>query len=473
MATLSNTPRQALHLTLERRKSYSFIVQVLNADSTALNLAGCSLRLTVKRSEWDTDNFDTTAMVQNKEALVTDVASGQGVFYLQAAELDWDPGEYYHTITLTTEAGFSVVIAKGLFTLLANTDSTAMQDFYEGGTATAAAEIQLRGQDTVRIVASTLTQSLMTNNIIQGTGRPDQSSTLDAVTLSLVTGAAVGQFFLSKDGNYQGLWIWQLMPNKTWRVVSSDASSATSWSNLSGKPSTFPPSAHSHAIGDVAGLQAALDALDPTGDVTTLGSRVATLETTMATKANQSSVNALTSTVGTKADQSTVSALASTVSTKADQSVVSALASTVSTKADQSTVAAMQDELTQTTINTNSKAEQSELTWVYEQVLTKADQTALDTVIGDVAELDDRVTVLEAGGGSGGSGGSGGPITSEDIADATTVGRTILTAPSAAAARTALGIVGSSTVTSIWVGTWSELEGVTLDPNILYFISQD
>ena len=431
MATLSNTPRQALHLTLERRKSYSFIVQVLNADNTALNLAGCSLRLSVKRSEWDTDNFDTTAMVQNKEALVTDVASGQGVFYLQAAELDWDPGEYYHTITLTTDAGFSVVIAKGLFTLLANTDSEAMQDFYTGGTATTAAEIQLRGQDTVRIVASTLTQSLMTNNIIQGTGRPDQTTTLDAVTLSLVTQAAVGQFFLSKDGNYQGLWIWQLMPNKAWRVVSSDASSATSWSNLSGKPSTFPPSAHSHAIGDVAGLQAALDALDPTGDVTTLGSRVATLETTMATKADQSSVNALTSTVGTKADQSTVSALASTVSTKADQSVVSALASTVS---------------------------------------TKADQTALDTVVGDVADLDDRVTVLEAGGGSGGS---GGPVTSADITDATTVGRTILTAPSAAEARTALGVVGSSAVTSIWVGTWAELEGVTLDPNILYFISQD
>lgn len=32
------------------------------------------------------------------------------------------------------------------------------------------------------------------------------------------------------------------------------------WGNLTGKPSTFPPSAHSHAIADVTGLQAALDA---------------------------------------------------------------------------------------------------------------------------------------------------------------------------------------------------------------------
>ena len=431
MATLSNTPRQALHLTLERRKSYSFIVQVLNADNSALNLAGCSLRLTVKRSEWDTDNFDTTAMVQNKEALITDVASGQGVFYLQAAELDWDPGEYYHTITLTTEAGFSVVIAKGLFTLLANTDSLAMHDSYTGGTATTAAEIQLRGQDTVRIVASTLTQSLMTNNIIHGTGRPDQSSTLDAITLSRVTSATVGQFFLSKDGNYQGLWVWQLMPSRAWRVVSSDAISAPSWNSLSGKPAMFQPSEHEHAIGDVTGLQAALDALDPTGGVTALGNRVSTLETTMATKASQSSVSALASTVSTKADQSVVSALTTTVNAKANQSTVDALVTTVS---------------------------------------TKADQTALDAVVDDVAALDERVTVLEAGGGSVGS---GGPVTSADITDATTVGRTILTAPSAAAARTALGIVGSSTVTSLWVGTRAELEGVTLDPNILYFISQD
>jgi hypothetical protein len=33
----------------------------------------------------------------------------------------------------------------------------------------------------------------------------------------------------------------------------------TTWEGLTGKPSTFPPSAHSHAIGDVTGLQTALD----------------------------------------------------------------------------------------------------------------------------------------------------------------------------------------------------------------------
>jgi hypothetical protein len=39
----------------------------------------------------------------------------------------------------------------------------------------------------------------------------------------------------------------------------------TTWEGLTGKPSTFPPSAHSHAIGDVTGLQTALDGKQAAG----------------------------------------------------------------------------------------------------------------------------------------------------------------------------------------------------------------
>lgn len=38
------------------------------------------------------------------------------------------------------------------------------------------------------------------------------------------------------------------------------ASGASSWTDITGKPSTFPPSSHTHAIADTTGLQAALDA---------------------------------------------------------------------------------------------------------------------------------------------------------------------------------------------------------------------
>jgi hypothetical protein len=42
-----------------------------------------------------------------------------------------------------------------------------------------------------------------------------------------------------------------------------------SWSEITGKPSTFTPSAHSHVIGDVTGLQAALDGKQPVGSYLT------------------------------------------------------------------------------------------------------------------------------------------------------------------------------------------------------------
>jgi hypothetical protein len=34
---------------------------------------------------------------------------------------------------------------------------------------------------------------------------------------------------------------------------------AITWTDISGKPTTFPPSAHTHVIGDTTGLQTALD----------------------------------------------------------------------------------------------------------------------------------------------------------------------------------------------------------------------
>ena len=43
------------------------------------------------------------------------------------------------------------------------------------------------------------------------------------------------------------------------------APGVTSWADLSGKPSTFPPSAHGHIVADVTGLQAALDGKQAAG----------------------------------------------------------------------------------------------------------------------------------------------------------------------------------------------------------------
>ena len=53
-----------------------------------------------------------------------------------------------------------------------------------------------------------------------------------------------------------------------WTGGGSSGSSA--WDDITGKPSTFSPSAHSHAISDVTGLQTALDGKQASGVVASL-----------------------------------------------------------------------------------------------------------------------------------------------------------------------------------------------------------
>lgn len=51
--------------------------------------------------------------------------------------------------------------------------------------------------------------------------------------------------------------------NDDGKVDAADLADAAPWTGITGKPSTFPPSAHGHAISEVTGLQGALDARAP------------------------------------------------------------------------------------------------------------------------------------------------------------------------------------------------------------------
>ena len=85
----------------------------------------------------------------------------------------------------------------------------------------------------------------------------------------------------------------------------ADGSSA--WADITGKPSTFPPSSHTHVIADTTGLQSALDGKAPTshthviGDVTGLQDALDGKASTSHTHA-QSDVTGLTSALAAKAD---------------------------------------------------------------------------------------------------------------------------------------------------------------------------
>lgn len=158
MARLSNTPRQTLNFELERRKSYTFQCYLLNGDKSPVVLEDCTLRFVVKEFEYDDDQFDMSNLIFNAKADIDAPLEGYGVFSFQAAELDWNPGEYNYAIVLWTPEGYSTVIVKGVLTLLPNTESNSMHQQYSSGTAGAILELSMRSGDVVNIVTNSMTQ---------------------------------------------------------------------------------------------------------------------------------------------------------------------------------------------------------------------------------------------------------------------------------------------------------------------------
>lgn len=62
------------------------------------------------------------------------------------------------------------------------------------------------------------------------------------------------------------------------RVQALENEPAPSWGDVTGKPTTFPPAVHGHAIADVTGLRAELDAIPEAYDDTALSGRVSAVE---------------------------------------------------------------------------------------------------------------------------------------------------------------------------------------------------
>lgn len=86
---------------------------------------------------------------------------------------------------------------------------------------------------------------------------------------------------------------------------------AVAWVDVTGKPSEFPPSAHTHVIADITGLQADLDAKALEADllefVDIANASITGLSTDIS--AVEGDITALSTEVGTKATQTSVDAL--------------------------------------------------------------------------------------------------------------------------------------------------------------------
>ena len=149
MAKLSNTPKQTLTFDLERRKSYTFRVALKYGDGLPVDLTGSQVTFVMKESALDDDPYDQLNQIVHSAAEIGDPASGVGVFFFQAAELDGPSGEYPYAITLTSAEGFSTVVCKGVVNLLDNTEAMSMYRQYTGVSPSDELELTLRGGDVV------------------------------------------------------------------------------------------------------------------------------------------------------------------------------------------------------------------------------------------------------------------------------------------------------------------------------------
>jgi hypothetical protein len=102
------------------------------------------------------------------------------------------------------------------------------------------------------------------------------------------------------------------------------------WASIVGKPSTFPPSTHSHPISGVTGLQAALDGKSATGHVHSIAN-VTGLQAALDAKADDSELAAMQADIDGKATTSALTDLGEAVAgdTEALDTAITAVAARV------------------------------------------------------------------------------------------------------------------------------------------------
>ena len=193
MVKLSNSPYESTVLILEARKSFSLRIELHDRHGNPMS--------------WD--NLSATFTLGTLEPLeaLLEIPATDGVFRIQASELNLKPGTYQFTITLRSR-GYSFVIVKGDVKLVQNTEAGSVADFYGAAIPSETIAVQLDQMNVLKV-------SLRNTPLTLGTGGGGPST----------------------------------------------------WSELVGKPLVFPPAQHAHDQQDVDGLvQALADLTTSLGD---------------------------------------------------------------------------------------------------------------------------------------------------------------------------------------------------------------
>ena len=193
MVKLSNSPYESTVLTLEARKSFSLRIELHDRHGNPMT--------------WDNLSATFTLGTLDPLEALLEISATDGVFRIQASELNLKPRTYQFTITLRSR-GYSFVIVKGDVKLVQNTEASSVNDLYGTAIPSETIAVQLDQMNVLKV-------SLRNTPLTLGTGGGGPST----------------------------------------------------WSELVGKPLVFPPAQHVHDMQDVGGLvQALADLTTSLGD---------------------------------------------------------------------------------------------------------------------------------------------------------------------------------------------------------------
>lgn len=107
----------ASKLNVDRGTTYTINV-VYQENGAAASIVGATIRFTVKSSEYDTDDTDTTAPLKKNVTSHTDAANGLSAITINPSDTqDIVPGKYFYDIKVQLASGVVHKIDEGKFIL--------------------------------------------------------------------------------------------------------------------------------------------------------------------------------------------------------------------------------------------------------------------------------------------------------------------------------------------------------------------
>lgn len=151
MTILSNSPQESTVIEAEARKSLSFGIWLKQLNGAPVDITGASTTFTVGK----VDRYGVSTALLSTTALIQAPTLGYLVVQVQAADTDLKPGIYQFTTTLRMN-GYSVVLMKGDFKVLQNTEFSSTGETFFAVNPAQNLEVVLRDQLNVHITLSSI-----------------------------------------------------------------------------------------------------------------------------------------------------------------------------------------------------------------------------------------------------------------------------------------------------------------------------